>query len=272
MFFRRRLSVVHTTPRTMSKKVVVMGTGTSSGVPTVSCKCPVCTSKDPKDKRLRSSVLVESDTTRIVIDSSPDFRRQMLKYDVDKLDAVVFTHCHFDHIGGFDDIRAFNYTSGAPVPIYLMPITFEKIKRTFYYAFGELEQEGGGVPAVAPFFIEDKPFKIGDIDITPIPLLHGKMKVLGFRIDDFAYCTDVNQIPEESYSLLKNLDCLILDALRYTKHPTHFSLDEAIAESGKINAGKTYFTHIAHQIKHSECQARLPESFYLAYDGLVLKI
>ncbi len=256
----------------MSKRITFLGTGTSSGVPTISCHCQVCRSNDPKDKRLRSSILVESNTTRILIDTSPDFRQQMLTYDIDRLDAVLYTHHHFDHIGGFDDLRALNYTSHKAMPIYLMEKTFDKIKRTFFYAFEELEQVGGGVPIVEAHFIENEHFKIGDIEIQPIPLLHGKMNVLGFRIDDFAYCTDTNYIPKQSYNLLKNLNYFVLDALRYTKHPTHFSLKEAIEEATKIQAGRTYFTHIAHEIKHSDCDESLPNNMNLAFDGLVLNI
>lgn len=256
----------------MSKKITFLGTGTSSGVPTISCHCPVCKSNDCKDKRLRSSVLIESESTEILIDTSPDFRQQMLTYDIEGLDAVLYTHHHFDHIGGFDDLRALNYTSHQAMPIYLMKETFEKIKRTFFYAFEELEQIGGGVPIVKANFISDKIFKIGDIEIQPIPLIHGKMEVLGFRIDDFAYCTDTNFIPPQSYSYLSTLKYLVLDALRYNEHPTHFSLSEAIDESKKINAKHTYFTHIAHEIMYSECNKDLPANMNLAYDGLVLKI
>jgi len=195
----------------------------------------------------------------------------MLKYDVRNIDAIFFTHAHFDHIGGFDDIRALNYATRKPVPIYLMQKTLESIKRTFFYAFEELEQLGGGIPVVEANIIDDKnEILIGDIKIIPIPLLHGKMKVLGFRIDNFAYCTDTNYIPDTSISLLKNLDILVLDALRYTKHETHFSLDESIKTAYKINAKTTYFTHMAHEINHSECEQKLPQNIRLAYDGLVL--
>lgn len=256
----------------MSKKITLLGTGTSSGVPVISCHCSVCNSHDKRDKRLRPSILVESKTTKILIDTSPDFRQQMLSYGIDKLDAVLYTHHHFDHIGGFDDLRALNYTSQKAMPIYLMENTFGKIKRSFFYAFEELEQIGGGVPIVETHFITDKKFKIGDIDVQPIPLLHGKMEVLGFRIDDFAYCTDTNNIPKQSYAFLENLKYLVLDALRYTKHPTHFSLEEAIQEANKIRADRTYFTHIAHEIMHSYCESELPKEMNLAYDGLVLNI
>jgi len=255
------------------KRVVFLGTGTSSGIPTIGCRCPVCTSDDEKDKRLRASILIQSETTTVLIDTTPDFRQQMLKNDIRKVDAVLYTHHHFDHIGGFDDLRALNYTTRKPVPIYLMQKTFDSIKRTFFYAFGELEQMGGGIPVVDVNIIDDmEEIIIADIKITPIPLLHGKMKVLGFRMDNFAYCTDTNFIPEESYQLLKNLDVLVLDALRYTKHETHFSLDEAIATAQKIKAKTTYFTHMAHEIKHFDCENQLPRNFVLAYDNLIINL
>ncbi|MFH1052297.1 MAG: MBL fold metallo-hydrolase [bacterium] len=255
----------------MSKRVTFFGTGTSSGIPTIGCPCDVCNSTDERDKRLRSSILIQSETTTILIDTSPDLRQQMLKHNITKVDAILYTHHHFDHIGGFDDIRAFNYTSRKPVPIYLMQKTLDSIKRTFFYAFEELEQLGGGIPVVNVNIIDEvNKITIGDIEIIPIPLLHGKMNVLGFRVDDFAYCTDTNYIPENSLTLLNNLDILVLDALRYTKHETHFSLNEAIETAQKINAKTTYFTHMAHEIKHSECEQKLPQNIRLAYDGLVL--
>ncbi|MFC2131079.1 MBL fold metallo-hydrolase [Bacteroidota bacterium] len=256
----------------MSKRFTFLGTGTSSGIPTVGCPCEVCNSNDPKDKRLRSSLLIESENTTVLIDTSPDLRQQMLMNNIKKIDAVIYTHHHFDHIGGFDDLRAFNYTARKPVPVYLMERTFENLKKTFFYAFGDLEQEGGGVPVVDINFIDEKTFNIGDIVIKPIPLLHGKMKVLGFRIGNFAYCTDTNIIPENSFSSMKNLDILVLDALRYNKHETHFTVDDAIKIAGNIDAKSTYFTHMAHEVSYAECEKILPKNFHLAYDGLILQL
>lgn len=253
-------------------KVTVLGSGTSSGVPTISCNCRTCASEDPKDRRLRTSLLVQSETTTIVIDTSPDFRQQMLRHKVMKMDGIVFTHSHFDHIGGFDDIRAFNYTMRKPVRIYTNRLTMERLQRTFYYAFEIPEQLGGGVPMIDHTFIGDKSFRIGDIDISPIPLKHGKLDVLGFRIGNLAYCTDTNYIPESSRPLLENLDYLILDALRYDKHSTHFCLKEALEEVSKIQPGQTYFIHMAHEIMHSECDSSLPDTVNLAYDGLEINI
>jgi phosphoribosyl 1,2-cyclic phosphate phosphodiesterase len=253
-------------------KITVLGSGTSSGVPTISCDCPTCTSNDPKDKRLRCSLLIENGDTSFVIDTSTDFRQQMLRAKVKKLDAIVFTHHHFDHIGGFDDIRAFNYTSHKAVPIYLNIKTYKELYRTFIYAFEKPEQLGGGVPLIEINIIDKQPFLIKDIEITPIPLMHGKMEVLGYRIGNFAYCTDTNFIPESSYELLKGLDVLILGALRYKTHPTHFNLEEAITAADRIGAKQTYLTHIAHKIKHSDCQKELPKNISLAYDDLELDL
>lgn len=253
-------------------RFTLLGTGTSSGVPTISCNCPTCTSTDVRDKRLRTSLLVESDSTTVIIDTSPDFRQQMLKFNVKKLDGIIFTHHHFDHIGGFDDIRAFNYTSKKSVPIYLTAKTLEKLKRTFFYAFEEVEQMGGGIPMIDINIIDSDKFRIGNIVFEPIKLLHGKLEVLGFRINNFAYCTDTNFIPSESIRKLYGLDILILDVLRYTKHTTHFNLEEGISAAKTIGAKKTYFTHIAHQIKFDECQPYLPPDIYLAYDGLTFEL
>jgi phosphoribosyl 1,2-cyclic phosphate phosphodiesterase len=258
-------------PDSKEIKFTVLGSGTSSGIPTIGCRCNTCTSDDPRDKRLRTSLLIESETTTIVIDTSPDFRQQMLAADVRKLDAVIYTHQHFDHIGGFDDIRAFNYISRKPMPIYLSEDTYVRLKRTFYYAFEEPEQMGGGVPMVDVNIIDSKAITIGDIQIQPIPLLHGKLKVLGFRIGNFAYCTDTNHIPNESIKYLKELEVLIIDALRFTPHSTHFSRDEALNAIKMLNPQKSFLIHMAHQMKHAECESSLPNHIRLAYDGLVIK-
>ncbi len=249
-----------------------MGTGTSSGVPLIACKCLTCLSDDSRDNRLRCSVLIQSENITIVIDSGADFRQQMLTHKVDKLDAIIFTHHHNDHISGFDDVRAFNYIQNKPMPIYLNDKTLQYLKQVFSYAFDELEQIGGGVPQIDVNLIDASKFKIGDIDIEPIQLMHGNLEVFGFRIGNFAYCTDTNFISEESQAKLQNIDILILDALRFTPHPTHFTVAEALKIIEKLKPKQTYLTHIAHQIKHSECEATLPENVYIAYDGLQFEI
>jgi phosphoribosyl 1,2-cyclic phosphate phosphodiesterase len=259
-------------PEREKMKFTILGSGTSSGIPTIGCKCPVCTSTDPKDKRLRTSLLVESETTTIVVDTSTDFRQQMLTNNVDKLDAVLFTHHHFDHIGGFDDIRAYNYQSRKPMQIYLTEECHKRLRETFIYAFEIPEQIGGGVPMIDVNLISTEKFTIGDIEIQPIRLMHGNMEILGFRFGDFAYCTDTNFVPEESIELLKGVDVLILDALRYQKHSTHFTISEAIEVSREIGARRTYFTHMTHQILHADCDPQLPDGINLSYDGLVIEL
>lgn len=254
------------------RKVTVLGSGTSSGVPTIGCRCATCLSNDSRDKRLRPSLLVQSDTTTVVIDTSSDFRQQMLRCDVRSLDAVVYTHHHFDHIGGFDDIRAYNFFLNRPMSIYLMAETFAVLRRMFIYAFECAGQTGGGVPVVDTHIIGDDQFSIGDLLFTPIPLLHGSMRVNGYRIGNFAYCTDTNGIPDASIALLEGVEVLILDALRYHEHPTHFTVDQAIDVAQRIGARKTYFTHIAHNILHAELESTLPEGIAPGYDGLVIDL
>lgn len=253
-------------------QITMLGSGTSTGTPTVSCRCAACISRDPHDRRTRPSLLIQSETTTIVIDTSSDFREHMLCYGVKAIDAIVFTHHHFDHIGGFDDIRGFNFTMKRAVPIYLMQETFDNLRRTFLYAFQDLGQKGGGVPLVTVHIIDDEPLMVGDIPLIPIPLMHGAMRVNGYRIGDFSYCTDTNFIPEKSFALLRGTEILILDALRYDKHPTHFSVQEAIGIAQRIGAQTTYFTHIAHNIVHAELEPQLPNGIFLGYDGLQFQL
>lgn len=252
-------------------KFTLLGSGTSTGVPTVSCQCATCLSDDPRDTRLRTSLLVESATTTIVIDTSADFRQQMLRHNVRTLDAVIFTHHHFDHIAGFDDIRGFNFTMRKAIPIYLMQETYDNVERTFLYAFVDLGHRGGGVPVVTRTIIDKEPFRIGDIECVPIPMMHGTMRVNGYRIGNFAYCTDTNFIFEESFERLQGLEVLVLDALRHEPHPAHFNLQQALAAAQRIGAKTTYFTHIAHNIKHADVEPTLPPNIFLGYDGLVLE-
>lgn len=248
-------------------EIIILGSGTSMGVPMAGCDCRVCQSNDPKDKRLRTSVFIRTDNARILIDTSADYRQQMLRENIRDLDAVLYTHHHVDHILGMDDLRSFNLLNRHSIPLYGMAETMENIRRVFTYAFNN-EKQASSIPMLEINIINDQPFQVADVPVIPIPLFHGKMPVLGFRIGNFAYCTDVSFIPETSYDLLKNVDVLILDALRYRPHPTHFSIDEAVAEAQKIAAGKTYFTHISHQVLHAEAEAALPENIHLAYDGL----
>lgn len=248
-------------------QIVILGSGTSMGVPMVGCDCKVCTSANPRDKRLRTSCYLHIGDTHLLIDTSVDYRQQMLRAGIKKLDAILYTHHHVDHILGLDDLRSFNILYKTTIPLYGMPETMNNIKRVFSYAFGE-RAAISEVPRLKIYEIDDRQFDIHGIEIIPIPLQHGDLPIYGFRIGDFAYCTDVNRIPEASYERLAGLKILILDALRHKPHPTHFSIAEAVREAQKIGAEATYFTHISHQVLHEETEAELPEGIHLAYDGL----
>jgi phosphoribosyl 1,2-cyclic phosphate phosphodiesterase len=250
-----------------SIKITFLGTGTSSGVPMIGCSCNVCTSANSKDNRLRSSVLIESATTAIVIDTTPDFRYQMLRTQTKMIDAILFTHPHKDHIAGLDDIRAFNYFSNKPMQLYANTLTEEAIRRDFYYAFAEKKYPG--VPNMEITTIDTNSFEIGDISIQPILVWHLKMPVFGFRINDFTYITDANRIDESEKEKIKGSKVVVLNALRKENHISHFSLNEAIILAQELNAEHTYFTHISHQLgKHDLVSLELPKNIHLAYDGL----
>lgn len=254
-----------------SFKLKLLGTGTSTGVPTISCDCPTCTSIDPKDKRLRCSVLITHNERNIIIDTGPDFRQQMISNKIRNIDAVIYTHHHFDHIGGFDDIRGINFISHKPLPIYLNKMTYDNLSRIFAYAFQDKDDKKNGIPLVTVNFIESGNFKINELKIEILPLLHGGLEVLGFRIGNIAYCTDTNCIPDSTVELMRGLDILILDGLREKPHRTHFNIEAAIIQANKIGAKMTYLTHIAHQLKHSDWDSKLPENIKLAYDGLTFE-
>lgn len=253
-------------------KVTFLGSGTSSGVPTIGCGCAVCTSSDPHDKRLRPSIWLQEEGRSIVIDTSSDFRQQCLRAGLLDLDAVVYTHHHYDHIAGFDDLRAFNFKTGRTIPIYTMPETLEHIQQIFSYAFKQNVVRESSVPLITVHTILDDPFMIGDVELIPIPLKHGSMRVNGYRVGDFAYCTDCNLVTPEGMERLQGVKTLVLDALRHTEHRTHFSLLQAIEAADLIGAERTYFTHIAHEILHADVEPGLPEGMHLAYDGLELLV
>ena len=252
-------------------KITFLGTGTSSGVPMIACICNVCLSDNVKDKRLRTSVKIETATTSIVIDTTPDFRYQMLRTNTTKLDAVVFTHPHKDHLAGLDDVRAYNYFSGKAMHLYANELTASVIKKEFYYAF--TNEKYPGVPNLILNNIDEDVFVIGDIELQPIKAWHLKMPVLGFRINDFTYITDANKIDEEEKQKIIGSKVLVLNALRREKHISHFNLQEAIDLANELQIPEVYFTHISHQLGlHNDVNAELPEHIRLAYDGLTLSL
>jgi phosphoribosyl 1,2-cyclic phosphate phosphodiesterase len=252
-------------------KITFLGTGTSSGVPMIGCDCEVCSSTDKKDNRLRSSILVESANTRIIVETGPDFRYQMLRARVRKLDAVLYTHPHKDHLAGLDDIRAYNFFSRKAMHIYADSLTEEALRRDFYYAFTDTKYPG--IPELEMHTIDLEPFVVGDIPVQPIQVWHLKMPVLGFRFGNFTYITDANRIEEDEKEKIRGSEVLVLNALRQKKHISHFSLEEAIALVRELKVPKAYFTHISHQLGlHAEVEAGLPEGIHLAWDGLVINV
>ncbi|GEP90901.1 phosphoribosyl 1,2-cyclic phosphate phosphodiesterase [Chitinophaga terrae (ex Kim and Jung 2007)] len=252
-------------------KVTFLGTGTSQGVPVIACGCEVCTSTDKKDKRLRSSIMVSSPAGNIVVDTTPDFRYQMLREKVGHLEAVLITHSHKDHIAGMDDIRAFNYFQKSAINIYASEFSQEVIKREFAYAFTEYKYPG--IPEINLQTIPDTPFDVNGLQVTPIHVLHHQMPVLGFRFHDFTYITDANFIAPEEKEKIRGSKILVLNALRREKHISHFTLGEAIELGRELEVPEVYFTHISHQLGlHAEVSKELPEGMALAYDGLTLEI
>ena len=249
-------------------KFTFLGTGTSQGVPIIGCKCKVCHSLDFKDQRLRTSGLIETETGSYCIDAGPDFRQQMLRERIDHLDAILFTHEHKDHTAGLDDVRAFNYLTKKDFPIYGEERVINQIKKEFAYAF--TENPYPGVPLIETHFIkENEIIELNGDQIETIRVLHHKLPVLGFKINNFAYITDANYISESEKEKLKNLDVLVLNALRREEHISHFTLEQALELAQELNPKKTYFTHLSHQMgRHKEVQKELPENVLIAYDGL----
>lgn len=252
-------------------RVTFLGTGTSQGVPVIACQCAVCQSTDTRDKRLRTSIMIQVDNhTNIVVDTGPDFRYQMLREDVRRLDAVFVTHAHKDHIAGMDDVRAFNYQQQESIPVYGTTVTHESLKREFYYAFGE--QKYPGVPRLElrPI-VAGETFRVGMQHIIPIEVMHYKMPVMGFRMGNFAYITDAKTVSEESKALLKGVDTLVVNALQEEPHISHFTREEAVAFAAEIQARETYLTHISHRFgKHEDIERALPGGIRVAYDRLVI--
>jgi phosphoribosyl 1,2-cyclic phosphate phosphodiesterase len=251
--------------------ITFLGSGTSSGVPMIACECPVCTSTDKKDKRLRSSIMVRSALTTLVVDSTPDFRYQMLRENVKHLDAIVFTHPHKDHIAGLDDVRAYNFFTRRPMEIYANEMTQEVIIREFPYAFADTKYPG--VPEIRLNTIAYDDFVVGDIPVSPVLVWHMKMPVLGFRFGDFTYITDANRIDEAEKEKIRGSKVIVINALRKEPHISHFTLDEAVALAKELEVPQAYFTHISHQLgKHADINKELPPGMELAWDGLVLTV
>jgi phosphoribosyl 1,2-cyclic phosphate phosphodiesterase len=255
------------------RRLIFLGTGTSTGVPMIGCDCGVCTSADPRNQRTRSSIVLSLPAGNLLVDTSPEMRLQLLREGIGRIHAIAYTHFHADHLFGLDDARLFPKYTGGPVPLYCEPETEAVIRNVFSYAFHEKADRIplGGLPRLLFRTISPgEPFEVLGETILPIRLNHGRFAVLGFRIDRLAYCTDVNRIPQESWPLLEGLDILILDALRYRPHPTHFNLEEALAVVARLKPKQTYLTHIAHDMDHAPTESALPAGVALAYDGLTL--
>jgi phosphoribosyl 1,2-cyclic phosphate phosphodiesterase len=272
----------------LSLRVTLLGTGTSHGVPAIGCDCAVCHSSDPRDRRMRPSILVQvagaadpldarsasptaASVRHILVDTSTDLRAQALTNDIRRVDAILFTHSHADHVLGLDEVRRYNAMQGAPIPCYADQATLADLRRMFAYIFDAPRGAAGAIPQLTVGCIAG-PFTLGGLEIVPVPLVHGRQRILGFRIGTFAYLTDCNRIPDESWPLLDGLRVVVLDALRDRPHPTHFSVAEAIEVVARLAPDRAYFTHICHDLPHAATSARLPRGVELAYDGLVLEV
>ncbi|MFP5379600.1 MAG: MBL fold metallo-hydrolase [Vicinamibacteria bacterium] len=256
----------------LAARVTFLGTGTSHGVPMIGCACAVCRSDDPRDRRLRPSIVVEvEDGPAVLVDTSTDLRQQALKHGLPRVDAVLFTHSHADHVLGLDEVRRFNVLKGGAIDAWADARTATDLRRMFSYVFDPPAERGGGIPHLTLREVTG-PFAIGPLAVQPIPLWHGRRPILGFRFGRFAYLTDCNRLPDEAWPLLEGLDVLVLDALRHRPHPTHFTVAEAVDAAARIGARRTYFTHICHDLPHEATCRALPESIELAYDGLVVEI
>ena len=266
----------------MNLKVTLLGTGTSHGVPMIGCDCAVCRSSDPRDRRTRPSILIQildalpdspvaRSVRNVLVDTSTDLRAQALDRGVTRVDAILFTHSHADHVLGLDEVRRYNALQRSPMPCYADARTLADLRQTFGYIFRKGETPGGGLPQILLSRIGG-PFTLGGVEFVPVPIFHGQRPILGFRVGSFAYLTDCSRIPDESWPLLDGVRTLVVDALRDRPHPTHFTVDEALAVVARLAPDRAYFTHVCHELPHAATNARLPRGVELAYDGLVLDI
>jgi phosphoribosyl 1,2-cyclic phosphate phosphodiesterase len=252
----------------MKARVTILGSGTSHGVPMIGCTCAVCRSSDPRDRRTRPSVYIAVDEgPSILIDTSTDLRQQALTFGLTRVTAILFTHSHADHVMGLDEVRRFNVLGGGTIPAFADERTAADLRRMFTYVFSPPSEKGGGIPKVSLTTIEGR-FTLDGVDVQPVPLFHGSRPILGFRVGNFAYLTDCNRIPDESWPLLEGLEVLVLDALRHRPHPTHFTVAEALQVVERVTPAQTYLTHICHDLPHEATNATLPAGVALAYDGL----
>ena len=251
-------------------RIICLGTGTSHGVPMIGCDCAVCTSDDPHDRRTRPSIAVEYGERVFLVDTAPELRLQCVANGIERIDAVLFTHHHADHVAGLDDLRRFNALLQREIVCYASPHSADVIRHMFRYAFEDDPAYPSQKPELRLVAIEEGPLVVSGKTIVPIPLMHGPLPILGYRFGDIAYCTDCNDIPAGSMALLDGLDTLILDGLRRRPHPTHFNLEQAVETARRVGARRTYFTHIAHALGHAATNAELPEGMALAYDGQII--
>jgi phosphoribosyl 1,2-cyclic phosphate phosphodiesterase len=256
----------------LAARLTILGSGTSHGVPMIGCTCEVCRSDDPQDKRLRPSIYLEVEGgPAILVDTSTDLRQQALTFGVNRVDAIVMTHSHADHIMGMDEVRRFNALKRGPIPVYAAAATAGDLRRIFHYVFEPPSQKGGGIPQIDLREIEGR-FDVDGLAVQPVPLLHGSIPILGFRFGAFAYLTDASTIPDAAWPLIDGLDVLVLNALRHRPHPTHFSLSEAVAVAERLAPRRTFFTHVCHDLPHAITNRSLPEGMALAHDGLSLTV
>ncbi|MGA8596141.1 MAG: MBL fold metallo-hydrolase [Bryobacteraceae bacterium] len=252
--------------------ILVLGSGTSIGIPMIGCHCKTCRSADPRDQRLRPSILIKLDQSRVLIDTGPDFRTQALRHGIERIDAVLYTHSHADHILGLDDLRPFNYMQSSDIPIYGSAETLEVIEHTFEYVFDGKPSQSSRPRLTSIRCSDGDRFNIAGLEFEAVKAFHGKLEVFGFRFADCAYLTDHSSIPDQSMRRLRNLDVLFLDALRYNAHPTHQTIEQSLQTVQELNPKRAFFTHISHDVLHAPAEARFPEHVRLAYDGLEIPI